>query len=103
MPARRARLLFLTPLPPPMGGIATWSQSVLHSPLADRFELRVVNSAPSEVGSVSGGSRLRLDRVRDALRALAALVRELLFHRPDLLHVNTSYFWAFLRDGLAVW
>ncbi len=52
---------------------------------------------------MSGGSRLRLDRVTDAVRILASLLWELLLHRPDVVHINTSYFWAFLRDGLTLW
>lgn len=100
---RRRRLLFLSPLPPPIGGIATWTAAVLKSPLSERFDLRIVDTSPSEEAVVSGGSRLRLDRARDALRILTSLIWELLFHRPDLVHVNTSYFWAFLRDGLSLW
>jgi glycosyltransferase involved in cell wall biosynthesis len=76
---------------------------VLRSPLGERFELRIVNTSPSEWTAVSGGSRFRFDRARDAARILASLSRELLLRRPDVVHVNTSYFWAFLRDGLALW
>lgn len=97
----RRRLLFVSPLPPPTGGISNWMVAVRASKLAERFEIRVVNSSPS-AADVTGTSRLRLGRVGDALRILAELARELVRFRPALVHVNTSYFWAFLRDGLAV-
>lgn len=103
MTSDRKRLLLVSPIPPPMGGIATWTQAVMRSPLADRFELRVIDTSPSEHASVSGGSRLRLDRVGHAVRILAAVLRELVSFRPHIVHVNTSYFWAFLRDGLSAW
>jgi glycosyltransferase involved in cell wall biosynthesis len=99
----RRRLLLVSPLPPPIGGIATWTVAVSRSPLAERFELRIVDTAPSEHAVVSGGSRFRGDRLLDAVRILARLVGELARFRPDVVHVNTSYFWAFLRDGMAVW
>jgi glycosyltransferase involved in cell wall biosynthesis len=86
-----------------VGGIATWTAAVLRSPLAERFDLRVVDTAPSERAVVSGGSRFRFDRITDAIRILRSLLRELVFHRPHLVHINTSYFWAFLRDGLSLW
>jgi len=100
---QRRRVLLLSPLPPPVGGIGTWTLGILRSPLADRFELRVVDTSPTEKSEVAGESRMRFDRVRDATRILRDFVRELVRFRPDVVHVNTSYFWAFLRDGLAVW
>jgi len=101
--ARRRRLLLLSPLPPPLGGIPTWTLGVLSSPLAERFEFRVVNTSPSAKAEVSAKSHFRLDRVFDALRILGGLLRELIAFRPDVVHVNTPYFWAFARDGAAVW
>jgi glycosyltransferase involved in cell wall biosynthesis len=103
MPTARRRLLLLTPSPPPVGGISTWTLAVLRSQLTERFEMHTVNTSPSEREGVHGRSRLRLDRVTGALRILIRLVVELVRFRPEVLHVNTSYHWAFLRDGLAVW
>jgi glycosyltransferase involved in cell wall biosynthesis len=65
--------------------------------------MRVVDTAPSEKTTVHGRSRLRADRVLDALRILGRLGWALIRFRPDLVHVNTPYYWAFVRDGLAVW
>jgi len=101
MTTRRKRLLFVSPLPPPTGGISNWMVAVQRSALREGFEIRVVNSSPSAVG-VTGTSRLRLGRVADAMRILWQLAVELLRFRPQLVHVNTSYFWAFLRDGVAI-
>lgn len=101
MTTRRPRLLFVSPLPPPTGGISNWMVAVRDSALRDAFEIRVVNSSPSAV-DVTGTSRLRFGRVADALRILWQVAVELLRFRPDLVHVNTSYFWAFLRDGAAI-
>jgi len=101
MATRRQRLLFVSPLPPPSGGISNWMVAVRDSALQGGFEIRVVNSSPSANG-VTGTSRLRFGRVADALRILWQVAVELLRFRPDLVHVNTSYFWAFLRDGFAI-
>jgi glycosyltransferase involved in cell wall biosynthesis len=100
---RRPRLLLLSALPPPTGGIPTWTLALLESDLARRFEVRVVNSSPSRADAVSGESRFRFDRALDALRTLSRWVLELVRFRPDVAHVNTPYYWAFLRDGAALW
>ncbi len=102
MSPRRQRLLFVSPLPPPSGGISNWMVAVQDSALRDGFEIRVVNSSPSAV-DVTGTSRLRIGRVADALRILWRVAIALARFRPDIVHVNTSYFWAFLRDGVAIW
>lgn len=100
---RRPKLLLLSALPPPTGGIPTWTLGLLGSDFARRFEIRVVNSSPSRADAVSGESRFRFDRAGDALRTLGRWVVELVRFRPDVCHVNTPYYWAFLRDGLALW
>jgi glycosyltransferase involved in cell wall biosynthesis len=99
----RPRLLLLSPLPPPTGGIPTWTLGVLGSSLRERYEIRVVNTSPPEKTSVHGKSRLRPDRAFDALRILGQLIAGLVRFRPHVVHVNTPYYWAFVRDGLAVW
>ncbi len=93
----------MSPLPPPTGGIPTWTLGVLGSELCERWEVRVVDTSPSQKTAVHGESRLRVDRVLDALRILGGLLWQLLRFRPDVVHVNTPYYWAFLRDGTAVW
>lgn len=98
---RRPKLLFVSPLPPPTGGISNWMVAVRDGPLREAYEIRVVNSSPS-AADVTGTSRLRLGRVADALRILWNVVVELVRFRPAIVHVNTSYYWAFLRDGVAI-
>lgn len=100
---RRPRLLMVSALPPPTGGIPTWTAAILRSDLARHFEIRVVNTAPSRADAVSSESRFRWDRASDAVRILVRWLFELVRFRPDLVHVNTPYYWAFLRDSLALW
>lgn len=100
---KRPRLLFTSPLPPPPGGIATWTRRILESDLGRSFELRIVDTALPEKASVSSASRFRVGRALDALRLLAQLTWRLALFRPDLVHVNTPFRWALWRDGLFVW
>jgi glycosyltransferase involved in cell wall biosynthesis len=97
------RVLLASPLPPPTGGISSWTVSVLESPLAGRFSLRVFDTAPRDDAGVSGRSRFRGDRALASLRMLWGLALELRRGRAAVLHVNTSYQWAMLRDGAFVW
>jgi len=75
----------------------------LGSSLRSDTELQIVNTSPSQSDGVYGSSRLRWSRVQDALRILGSLLWQLLRFRPQVVHINTPYQWAMLRDGLAVW
>ncbi len=98
----RPRLLLVSPLPPPAGGIATWTRLVAGSELAERFAIRVLDTSPRAKDTVRAVSRFRLDRALEAVRLLLQLVVELVRFRPGLVHVNTSYQWALYRDGIFV-
>jgi glycosyltransferase involved in cell wall biosynthesis len=94
----------VSPLPPPAGGIGKWTVAVTESHLRDDYEIEVVSTSPSVTTSVSGGSRLRAARLRDALRINRRLIAALIRFRPHIVHVNTSaVLWSFLRNSLAVW
>jgi len=93
----------LAPLPPPVGGMATWTQSVLFSPLATEFDFSVINTAPPNHDDPKSGSRFRLIRARSALRILWQTLVSLIVRRPCLIHIHTPYYWATVRDGIVVW
>lgn len=75
---------------------------LLESPLSGEFEFGVVDASP-RTGSVESESRFRPARALTAVQVLWRFLFQLLVRRPDLVHVNTPYHWAMLRDGLIVW
>ncbi|MFK7928728.1 MAG: glycosyltransferase [Myxococcota bacterium] len=94
----KPRLLLWSPLPPPAGGIATWTKRLLESELRDRYELRVVDV---NAGSMSHDDRL--GRIRLALGTLPRWARALREFRPDVVHINTSARWpGLIKDAMAV-
>lgn len=99
---RRKSILLAAPLPPPVGGMATWTQALLQSSLAAEFRFDVVNLSRGDA-NVEGRSRFRFDRAASALRILGQIVAALATFRVDLVHINTPYQWAMVRDGLVIW
>jgi len=96
MAATPPRILITSPLPPPQGGIATWTKEVMASSLQDAFSLRVVNTAPRS--NVDQKSRFRWDRVFQSAMMGGDLLGKLTLARPKLIHSCTSYSWAIARD-----
>lgn len=103
MAARRPRILLYSPVPPPTGGIATWARAVLDSFLADRYALHLIDTSPPMQSGAESRSRLRWNRVLPGFRILAGLLWQSIRRRPQVVHINSSYHWAFVRDGLALW
>jgi len=94
------RVLLISPLPPPRGGIGTWTELILSE--AQRhsdIQVQVIDISPRwrkhyqmEIWrrAVGGGVQL----LRDLWRALRAILRT----RPDVIHLCTSGQLAFVRD-----
>jgi len=88
MLARRPRLLLVSPLPPPAGGVATWTQRILGSGLTERYDIRVLNTNTGRTTDQQQGVDGR--KLRLAMRLAARYARILTTWRPDVVHINTS-------------
>ncbi len=97
------RLLLAGPLPPPVGGIATWTEEVANSDLARSAPFEVFDTAPRDRGAVDVRSRFRPVRALHGLGLLVRFAVRLAASRPDLVHICSSYHWATPRDALFVW
>jgi glycosyltransferase involved in cell wall biosynthesis len=98
------KVLLISPIPPPYGGIAHWTQLVLRyarEQCSGDVEMSVLDTAPRQRRELEVSRLLRVREgvsrmTRDNLRLLGMLRSE----RPDVVHLNTSGQLAFVRDGL---
>ena len=91
------RVLFLVPIPPPVGGVAYVSQGLINSELREEFDLKVLNL------SWRGGERLRTFTVDASSFYFAVLLwlkllAKLISFRPDVVYIASCYDWSYLRD-----
>lgn len=97
LPAKRARVLMVGPLPPPLGGVQRMNEMLQHSSLARLFELVAVDTSRRSlrwaVERQSWRSPLLL--VADVGRLLSALART----RPAIVYVHAASGYSFLRDA----
>ncbi len=84
------RVLYISSVPPPAGGVSSWTRILLDRGLPGGFVPALVEkSIPAEgrvqeLVSVSGAT------LRRFLRVLGALLRELALRRPALVHINVN-------------
>lgn len=88
---QRSRLLLVTPLPPPRGGVTTWTELLLGSRAARDWEISVINTSPG--GSENQEARFDRSRVVPGL----AMIAQSLWRRADVAHLNTNFGFALYR------
>ena len=85
------KVLLVSPLPPPTGGIATWTVGYKRYCERNGVQLTIVNNAL--IGARSKqitGKRNCFDEVNRTFRVIYDLIRKMLKERPDVLHLNSS-------------
>lgn len=93
------KILLISPLPPPYGGIANWSKLMLEYTNNANDEICVLNIAPKK-RSTEG--RNLFDRVVvsgfDMLRKRKELKKKIKEYKPDVIHMTTSGSISIIRD-----
>ena len=94
-------VLLVAPLPPPRGGIGTWTESMIAwTSGCEGVRVHLVNTAPRRgPAQAAMGWRRLLQGASQACRDLGAVLAELARQRPDALHLATSGGLAVARDA----
>lgn len=96
------KIMLISPLPPPSGGIASWTTRFL-AWSKGKLDVLVVNTALIGTRAAKAGARMKvceeLSRSLRIVRETAAKLRE----KPDIVHLNTSCSKVgIMRDWLCV-
>lgn len=85
------KVLLVSPLPPPKGGIATWTERFVEYSKRNGLICEVVNTAVTGKRAISFSSKKELlsETVR-TLRILKNYYSKLRRFAPDVVHINTS-------------
>src|SRR4030042_2938072 len=97
----KPRVILAGHLPPMIGGIATFCQALLNSSLADRVDLRFVQTSPQGRPLLSSG-KANWKNLRDAIRDCGRFFGACLTHRPVIAHICTAYGLSFLKHSMCV-
>jgi hypothetical protein len=96
--ARRPRVLFVGPLPPPLGGVQLVIEMTLKSSLAQDHEIRTVNTSKDVLRWAVEKATWRT--IPYFIRDLWRLVTTLLRWPPDVVIVHTAQNYAIMRDWI---
>lgn len=106
MGSSHIRVLLVSPLPPPRGGIARWTEMVTgHLATRSDIHLEVLDTSVRLRSPQSGSRVSRL--VAGSVEAVWTICRfavRILARRPDVVHINSSGQLALIRDfALVSW
>lgn len=100
---KKMRILLVSPLPPPTGGITTWTSEYLKEMCARDYEVSIVNS--SVIGNrISVNSRINyFDELKRIIHIRSGIKKVIKTGAVDVIHYNASCFTAgLLRDALVL-
>jgi len=86
----KKKILLISPLPPPAGGIATWTEKILNVGLSDKYEIVLVNT--QIIGSRKNfeNSKLTIHEINRNVAILFELILMITKKKPALVHLNSS-------------
>lgn len=85
------KVLLVSPLPPPAGGIASWTKQYLEWSGNNKLDVDIVNTTliGKRAGQINTGRSL-VDEIRRTKNIIKALISKTSQFKPDVVHLNTA-------------
>ncbi|MCH7642808.1 MAG: glycosyltransferase family 4 protein, partial [Chloroflexi bacterium] len=83
------RVLFVSPLPPPAGGIASWTKAIMERGLPGPFEVDLVDTRVTRQ-HLSATARPGPGELKRTFKILRAFRQKIRTGRYDVIHINSS-------------
>ncbi|GMU23181.1 MAG: hypothetical protein AMXMBFR13_32640 [Phycisphaerae bacterium] len=97
-PALRPRVLFVGPVPPPIGGMSIYTEGYLQSRVATACDLRLLRA--DLIGKYRfTGLRRRFMNLINAGLLTGTMIAAIARHRPAIVHIATSSFGGFYEKS----
>jgi len=97
------KVLLVSPAPPPVGGIATWSLNILKYYTENKTKWQIFHQNTSsknlDITNVSAWRRL-YKGIKDSHKLLSEYRKKINTIKPDVIHISSSASFALLKDIL---
>lgn len=100
-PGKKIKVLISGHLPPPVGGMATYYQTLLSSNLGDQVEVHFVQTS-SQKRQLANSGTATFSNLVSALQDGLRYTRSLLKIRPQVAHIGTAFGLSFLKHSYCV-
>jgi len=83
-------ILFISPLPPPQGGIAMWTKILVDMGLPNNIPISIVDTKIRGNRNVFDHVFISFSELSRTIRIWGSLIYQLVFKKPKLMHLNCS-------------
>jgi glycosyltransferase involved in cell wall biosynthesis len=90
MAVQNKPILFISPLPPPQGGIAIWTKKVISEGLPDGTPISLVNTKIRGKRNIFDRVFFSFPEIYRTLYIIISLLKQLTAKHPKLIHINCS-------------
>jgi glycosyltransferase involved in cell wall biosynthesis len=97
----KLRVLISGHLPPPIGGMATYYQTLINSTLSEYVQFQFVQTS-SQKRELSGSGRATFSNLIAAFRDCARFTQALVNFHPTIVHIGTAFGLSFLKHSYCV-
>lgn len=101
IPQPELRVLISGALPPPMGGVGTYYQTLLNSTLADRVDLHFVQTS-SQKRELSSTGKATLSNIIAAIMDCWRFTRACLMNHPQIVDIGIAPGLSFIKHSFCV-
>ncbi len=98
----KLRVLVSGHLPPPVGGMGTYYQTLMNSSLREQVDLSFVQTS-SQKREFSSSGRATFSNMIAAMKDCARFTRAILVNRPQISHIGTANGLSFVKHSYCVW
>ncbi len=93
----KKRILFITPLPPSPGGVATAMDAILSSSIWDKYNIEILDI--SRKAHFGEQAKFTLYNISTALNHLLKLLKKCVLKRPHIVHLPVTSYFALLKSA----
>ena len=97
----KLRILVSGHLPPPLGGVATYYQSLLNSSLPQQVDLCFVETS-SQRRTLSQSGIFTFSNLISAITDCGRFTKAVIKHRPQLTHIGTAFGLSYVKHSVCV-
>lgn len=84
------KVLYLSPLPPPPGGISIWTEKLVRYGLPNGFNIELVNLNSLQSRNTHEKAEFEAKEIKRTLDIILNLIKQLIKFKPHLIHLNCS-------------
>ena len=97
----KPRILISGTLPPPMGGVSAYYETLLNSSLSKQVELSFVQTS-SQKRKLSNTGKASISNIISAIKDCARFTWAIITSRPQIVHISTAVGLSFVKNAYCV-